>query len=284
MSSLANPRGPLPPRVYWVRRGVALAVVILALLLVFGLVKLAFGGSEEQPSSTSTAQQAAAETSPEAKQKAATGEAKQKADPAEATSPAIVEPTETAPPEPNGRCTPADVEISPEVINARAYIPVTVTLNVKSRKAAACVWRYGPRTVSVKVMRDKTAIWSSSACRNWIQPKDVVLRSETVTPLTLTWNGRRSDSGCQEQYSDFAGVGTYQVVAAALGGDASAVEFGLRRPSQTTTPSTTPSATSTPSGTPSGTATRRAKPGNRASTPTRQRVNPSDAPSGAVEP
>ncbi len=45
MGSVRHPRGRLPQRVYWVRRGVVLA---MALLLVFGIGKL-LGGNGQDP-------------------------------------------------------------------------------------------------------------------------------------------------------------------------------------------------------------------------------------------
>jgi hypothetical protein len=46
MDPIRHPIGDLPPKVYWVRRLVALAFVILAAIVLFYLVKAAFSGDE----------------------------------------------------------------------------------------------------------------------------------------------------------------------------------------------------------------------------------------------
>lgn len=279
MSSLASPRGPLPPRVYWVRRAVALVLLAVFLLLVVGGWRLIFGGNDEAPAK---GQQVAAEQQPGGTKQGDIG--------------AVVVPTPTPTPtpqaQPNGRCTPADIQLTPSVNDAVAGQDVPITLTANTRKAAACVWRFAAKNVVVKVTRDKTAIWSSTVCADWIPAQTVVLRAESTTPLAVNWSGRRSDTGCQVQYSDYATAGTYQVAAGALGGETEAVEFGLRKPtaadvasasSQPAESTQSPSASSSATG-PAKQRDKKAKPGAEASTPVRQQVDPSAAPSGAVEP
>ena len=58
MGSVRHPRGRLPQRVYWVRRGVVLGV---ALLLVFGIARLIGGTGEDDPDSSIKASTSSAE-------------------------------------------------------------------------------------------------------------------------------------------------------------------------------------------------------------------------------
>lgn len=292
MSSLASPRGPLPPRVYWVRRGVALAVLALAVLalavlLLVGLFRLVFGGSDDPATAQGTAQQAAGKpTATPAQPKVPT--------PTQATA---VEPTPAASAEPNGRCTPADITISPRVNDAVAGTTVPITLSVHTKKAAACVWKFAPSDVMLKVSRGEAAIWTSAACPRWITAQTVVLRAASTTELEVEWNGRRSDTGCEERLSDYAEAGTYQVSATPMGGEAETTEFGLRRPTAAdvtpASPTTAPTTPTTPPTTPTGKNTTGPstggnpggqKPSGKPSTPTSQTVDPSSRPSGAVEP
>ena len=41
-----EPQGPLPPQVYWRRRGLALGIVALAIALIAGIAFALFGGSD----------------------------------------------------------------------------------------------------------------------------------------------------------------------------------------------------------------------------------------------
>ncbi len=78
------------------------------------------------------------------------------------------------------------------------------------------------------------------------------------TNVDITWNGRRSDTGCPAQ-TDWADQGFYHVYAAALGSTPTDVQFEVTRaPTKTVTrtakpkPSTKPSPSTSSSAKPSG--------------------------------
>lgn len=256
MSSLTNPRGPLPAGIYWRRRAL---VIGLALLLVGGLGWLLTGASDgsdgeaaardraalvgqegtraAEPSATTvtTSPTATEAAEPAAKDRSATGRAgkskKQKAREKKAPLPA-----------PDGPCDPADVTVRPVVRDAVAGKRVDIELALRTEESEACTWTASADTVTLKITSGDDDIWFSSQCPDALPTEDVVVRSGTSTRVTVPWDARRSDEGCTNQRL-WAMPGWYHVQAAALAGEPTEVQFELTRPvSETITPTPTPEA------------------------------------------
>lgn len=243
--------------------------MIVVLVLLVTVFKALFGGSDDASAGVTPKPQSAVTTPTTAP----SGPAESPPS-TDASAPAAVDPTTVAP---NGRCVASDVSLTPLVTDAIAGQTVPIAIGVKTRQATACVWRFAPRNVSVKVVRGDAIVWTSAACEAWIPEQILTLRAGSTVNVTVDWNGRRSDTGCREKYSDVATSGTYTAVASALGGTPEGVEFGLRKP--TTSDIKLPSNKQS-----SGGATGQATPSDGASSPTTQRSNPDASPSGAVEP
>ncbi|WP_395693298.1 hypothetical protein [Nocardioides sp.] len=256
-------RGPLPARVYWVRR---LMVLGTAVLLVVGIARLLDGSSDASGGGTA---RLAAEQSPTTGV-STTGSA------STATTPAptprkhrtgTVRPTPTPTPTstptlavPQGPCDPTDIAVTPQVSRAVAGRDVPIVLQLRTIESPACTWRTGHQELSVDITSGKDAIWSSRQCPRAIPVEDVVVRRAVTTHVTLTWtDARRSDDRCSK-LAGWAMPGWYHVTAAALGGEPSDLQFELTTPTaatvtRTAKPTQSPHPTRSPSRSPSGTAT-----------------------------
>ena len=240
-------RGPLPARVYWVRRTMVLGT---AALLVVAIARLLGGGSD-----ASSGSDPAAQTSRKPGKKAT-----RKQEPELA--------------QPQGPCANQDVAITPIVTEAVGGEDVPIVLQLRTITADACVWRVSPDTVTVNITSGKDDIWTSRHCPRAIAPQDVVVRKAVTTEVSLVWGqAKRSDSEGCTKLTGWASPGWYHVTAAALGGEPSDVQFELTAPvAGTITKTVKPK--NTPSSSPSG----------RPVTPGQSTKTPGKSPSGAVEP
>lgn len=216
---MTRPRGPLPPRVYWVRR---LLVVGVLVVLVVGLARLLGGGSDGDPADDAVA--TAGEPSASQPADGTPGTAS-----APATQPVTEEaPTTTPPAEPEGVCAPEDVVVTPRVEGAVAGSPVEITLVLTTRETPACYWTVKPSTTVVKVTSGSDDIWTTQHCPDALGETELVVRSDTPATTTLAWPAWRSGTDCTiEQWSL---PGDYHVEAAPLAGEPTDVQFSLAAP------------------------------------------------------
>lgn len=229
MSSMTSPRGPLPARVYWIRRSI---VVLLALLLVFviGKALTSFGGGDgggSNPAASNVSDKKSADPTPLSGVAGAgptvgvtpTAKSKKRATPLSV---------------PTGQCQDEDVTVTSTVtrINGggRATLPLKLTT-----AGGACTWRVSAKTVVVRITSGNDRIWSSQDCTRAIPTTDVVVRPEGEKPATVNvaWSGRRSHVGCSKGTA-WADPGWYHVTAASLGGTPSDTQFELAAPPRPT--------------------------------------------------
>lgn len=242
------PRGPLPARVYWVRRTL---VLVVALALVFGIGKLltGFGGDPKATTAAAVPTRTAQSSSQPTASASATVPAAQptKAGKGKKTTQPLSVPT--------GTCDPADIDVVPAVRKVDGGSAITLPLKLVSTDGS-CTWQASPNALVVKVVSGKDRIWTSQDCRSSVPTQDVVVRpeGEKATVVDVTWTGRRSHEGCPKG-TEWADVGYYHAIAATLGGEPTDVQFqvvGPPRPVVTRTthpkPTKKPSATATPKG------------------------------------
>ena len=67
-------------------------------------------------------------------------------------------------------------------------------------------------------------------CPGPVPVQDVVVRRDVTSTVSLVWGAKRSDKDCSA-LTNWALAGTYQVVAAALGGEPTEATFELELPS-----------------------------------------------------
>lgn len=280
MSSVTRPRGPLPARVYWVRRLVVLAV---AFAMVAGLARLLAGGSDAQDDQTTgTAVQAGTSRSRSADASTAGPKRGPRAG-ASLTPPGSTVPPgpPPAPPLPDGPCEDREVVVTPVVDSAIGGQDVAVRLEISSDQAGACWFRVSPDSVAVKIVSGSDFIWSTRQCPRAVPERVVAARSIVPAAVNVIWPGRRSDAACTPGLA-FAEPGYYRVSTAALGGQPRDLQFLLRAaPTRTITRSPEPRPTLTAE------ATREPGAGPSASPSRLPVVRPSGLPSrgpGAIEP
>ncbi len=227
MSSLTRPRGPLPSRVYWVRR---LLVIGTALALVLGIGSLLNLGSDgsSRKDDPAAVQVAAQDSSSPATDPTTKKKSKHKVKTHKPTKPPL--------PEPSGPCEPGDIVISPVVPEAFGGGDVRIRLELSTRISEACTWELSRDSLTFKITSGNDNIWSSLDCPAQVPSRSLVLRRETPTWTAVTWNSRRSEAGCPKATS-WALPGWYHVAVAAFDGEPADVQFRLRRPSADASPS-----------------------------------------------
>lgn len=211
MTSMTRPRGPLPARVYWVRRAVVLGVVFV---LVFGVTRLFAGGSEEP-----TASQVSGEsTSSEPGERSQDGsEAKESGKKAKKNKKAK-KPKKTLA-APDGPCAPTEVSVGSTLRKAPAggpQIPIPLEINTDRE---ACTFVVSQRTVALKITSGDDLIWSSQHCGKVLGSHDVVVRRAKPATVTVNWNGLWSSAGCPTDEKKWAMPGGYHAVSAPFGGE-----------------------------------------------------------------
>jgi hypothetical protein len=215
MSSLLRPVGHLPASVYWFRRGLVLAV----LLLLFLLVSRLFGGDGDGDGDQQNSAAAGPQQNP-------------------TTAPPITPtttPTETATKQPakttqtprDTTCEGSDVRI--EVLPANRKIASGSALNFLVRLDAVsdeCKATVDPGKLTVTVLSGKDLIWTTTHCGQAIPRATLVVAKGKQAASTVPWNGRRSGPGCLPG-QPAAKAGTYVVKAVFDGRPSTAQAFQI---------------------------------------------------------
>ena len=243
-------RGPLPAGTYWRRR---MFVLLLGATLVFVIANVLAGGSDATDGDVPVARQAGGEASatqtvtvePRKKGKRNQGNRANQGNQGNqgkrngrvqgpTYDPAVMV-------EPDGNCEPADIRITPRILEAVAGDPVTVGLSLQTVQAEACYFRIGPDKVTIKITKGGREIWTSAECPAPVPAESVVVRRVVATVVPMTWlpypQGRR---GAECPGTDvWLLPGGFSATAAALGGEPVESDFVLGSPPpETTTPTT----------------------------------------------
>lgn len=245
MTGVSRPRGPLPPRVYWVRRTLVLAV---ALGLVFGIAQLLDGGSRDSdetaqvvgspsaPSTSAAVPRSTDDARPGDDRGAGSSQGRGAKKGSKGRKP---EETQTPLAVPTGPCRNEEVVVEPKVRpSAHAGRVVHFRLKLTTTGRPACTWTLSPETLVVKITSGEDRIWSSQDCPDAVPQTDVVVRKDVPAKVDMGWRGQRSDSTCSRQPA-WAQAGFYHVQTAAYGAEPADVQFELQVPvvpTRTTTP------------------------------------------------
>jgi hypothetical protein len=217
-------RGPLPARVYWVRRMMMLGI---ATLLMVGIAKM-LGGSSDGSSGPDAARNVA-ETAPQSQ--ASVSSAPQTFGPGSSGKHdhKKIDAPVTRVAMPSGPCEASDIAITPSVPKPIAGDDITLVLDVSSLNTPACTWSLSGKTMALKITSGNDLIWTSGECPHALPSQDLVVRQSEPTRVKLTWDARRSEPGCPVR-TEWALPGTYHLHVAALAGQPQDVTFLLTAP------------------------------------------------------
>ncbi len=226
MSTVTRPRGPLPARVYWVRRALVLSVVFI---LVFTVTRVFGGSDDEQP----TARQAAGETQPQEGGETTPAAVTDAEDAARAERRAKRrerrKQQQAALAAPDGPCAPSEVVVASTIRSEPAGGPrIAIPLELSTAREA-CTFTVSRQTVVLKILSGSDQIWTSQQCPRVLGSHDVVVRAAQPATVTVAWNGRRSAPNCARGTA-WADIGGYHAISAALGGEPSDRYFELTKP------------------------------------------------------
>ncbi|HWL96505.1 MAG TPA: hypothetical protein VNP20_04115 [Nocardioidaceae bacterium] len=246
MSNVVSPRGPLPPKVYWRRRLVTLAVLVGIVLLVGRM----FGGDDTEaaadreapgPSapatpapkpSTSpdpTAEPTAEPTPDRAEQRRERRERRERRRAVQESRTAEFSGPAGPLAQPAGACEASEVVVTPDVEDTDAFAGVPLRVGLSANGDQACTFAFGPDTVALRVTSGDDLIWESLTCESALEEQSVVVRPAWLTYVEVDWSGRRAGEGCGET-GDFAEPGYYWAEAASLGGEPQRSQFELETP------------------------------------------------------
>jgi hypothetical protein len=235
MSAVTRPRGPLPPRVYWVRRVFVLLVVLVLVALVWGSARLlgGEGGDGGDSASPVVAEREPTSTPSATREPRTAGEAARRERRKERTAE-----KETLA-KPSGPCLDSDVVVTPEVVEPYVGRPEVVLL-LTTVESEACTWDVTSDSVFLVISDEKGPLWSSQDCPAAIPSEEVVARREEAAVVEVAWNGKQSDPDCSAA-TDWVWPGEYVATAVARGAVTPVeVEFQMTRQVLTDEPTEEP--------------------------------------------
>lgn len=258
MSNVVSPRGPLPPKVYWRRRLVLVAVLVGVVLLATRVVAGGDGSDDTAPVADKGSAGASARPTDGVGEPGSRGAAREKAqqrrrqssggrrnadgsgntgnsgnsDGSSDSAGSSVTTDLTGASGPlapaAGTCKADEVAVAPDVEDTDAYGSVPLRLGLSATGNRACTFELGPDTVALQVTSGDDLIWQTLKCSTVLDEQAVVVRPGWLTYVTVDWSGRRGQEGCGS--GDFAQPGFYWAEAAAIGGEPERGQFELEQP------------------------------------------------------
>ncbi|MEU8221562.1 hypothetical protein [Kribbella sp. NPDC048915] len=230
MSSLLRPVGHLPASVYWFRRGLVLAVVVVLVILIARL----FGGDDTKnaaasdplpnPSGAAPAPTTTPTSSPSAGTTSAATSTKTSATPTKTTPTTPTTPAKTTPPT-DLPCQGSDVTVQALPANRKIVSGSVLNFVVELKPTGdGCKATVDADRLTVTVTSGADLIWTSTQCTKAIKTATLVVAKGKQTAVTVPWDGRRSRPGCLPG-QPVAKPGTYVVKAEYAGRPSSLQAF-----------------------------------------------------------
>lgn len=196
MSSLRQPRGPLPPQVYW-RRRLVVGLGLLAVLVIIILIVVRPGGSEPTGST----------------------------DPAPSASPTTADGAAEPPAEPGAptACTPEQVQVT-AVTDADSYpaeVQPLVSLTLTNTGSTPCIAAVGTDVQEYVITSGDDRIWSSKDCQQNPAPAELTLEPGVpISTTPISWQRVRSEPGgaCDGERTAAIGGGATYRLTVTIGG------------------------------------------------------------------
>lgn len=204
-----EPQGPLPPQIYWRRRGLALGIAALVIALIAGAAFALFGRSETDTVKTATS---AATQTPQPQNKTPV------VPPAESSpSPTPTETSAVAPPpllQAGDDCPDSNLAIK-GVTNAPQYVvgdQPKFTMVVTNIGLVACKRDVGAAVLAAYVYSlDNQRLWSNLDCAPSNETLVKTFNPGEQVTTEVTWTGMGSAPQCPLPREPI-GVGTYNLV------------------------------------------------------------------------
>lgn len=230
MSSITNPVGPEEPRIYWVRRGIVLLVVLIVVALLLWIFLPRNGGEptvatvpspttsdrstpSPSPEPTSTP---SAEPTPEQTPESAS--ASPEPEPSESVEPSS-EPTPTEAAAPSA-CKPEDVRVTlTGPPGFKAAEAVTFELSIINGAKEPCVLAVNADNLELKVFSGNDRIWTTDHCSDWVPTLEAELAPEEANTWSMAWPAKRSAPDCKIRDDAQPRPGTYVATAQFTGAD-----------------------------------------------------------------
>ena len=219
MSTVARPRGPMPTRVYWVRRLVLVAVVVLVGWLTIRWVDGGDSGATPPEDETPAAATESDDPTPAADRDPKKSRDKNRTARVDTVAETFERPRED--------CDLTDVLVVPSVTeSAYAEEPVRLSLRISSGSSSPCSLGLDAESLLIVISDGNDTVWDSTHCEDDLPVRDLALQPRWSTLIDLTWSGRHSGRNCASDATP-AEPGTYTVEAAMLEGEPSEAEFEL---------------------------------------------------------
>jgi hypothetical protein len=252
VSSLRQPSGPLPARVYWTRRLLVLVGLLIVIALTWWAVDRATATNASSPPA-GTAAQHRTPARPAAHRQAAHQRVTSHHPPAQTSTSApagrvsAAKQTDTPPHRakqqplpaapthalgssatgPSGACDPARVGLAIHVTAMVAGNPHNIALWLTSPPGSSCRLAIGPDDLVVEITSGSDRVWTSDECPQTLPVKNIQLTAGTLSRYRFQWDGFRSIKGCRNNVT-MARPGGYWVHAALLGGEPTEAYFAVK--------------------------------------------------------
>jgi hypothetical protein len=222
MSTVLHPVGPEPARTYWIRRALILVAVLIVVIIVLAVVLGSIGSpaaaDDPPPGDPSVSGSSSSTVSPATITPTSTPTTYPSSSPSAGTPSLKSTPTSrarTATPSPTPTkivpvaCQPATLRATltgKQRLKPKAHN--TFALSLINGAPIACVLTVNPQNFELKIYSGTDRIWSSKDCASLVKPTTKTLASQQALEWKMTWDGRRSRSGCKQR-PEIPKPGTY---------------------------------------------------------------------------
>jgi hypothetical protein len=237
MSTVLHPAGPEPAQTYWVRRVAVVGVAIVVLAVAGALIANGTSsGSAVQanpsPPPPAVPTVASGTPTPSAGARASgsatpSGSTSATAKPsATATATASAKASASATPKPTPTPTPEPVTcaasaLRPTLTGKQQLRPRqrnTFTLSLINGSDQTCTVTVNRDNFELRIYSGSDRIWSTKDCATIVKPRRRTLEAEQAIEWKLSWNGRRSRTGCMSR-PEIPRPGTYYATAELAGAE-----------------------------------------------------------------
>lgn len=194
MSSLRHPVGPEKPVVYWRRRALVLAALLVVVLVVVLIVVGRGSGATSAAPSASASAGAGSGAGASSAGSAGSGSSRSAAPkPAASASAAATKPAAAD----GSTCTKDQIVLTP-VLDKSAYGPTEdpkIAMSIKNSGTNSCHLDLGSAQQVLTISSGQEQYWSSKDCQTGGTNQDVTIKSgQTLTTPAIAWDRTRSST------------------------------------------------------------------------------------------